>query len=141
MVRLNLPIFQVKKIPSKNYFRCLKSFDEDSDAQNSSRVVLYDKKTVMALENGEAQIPAKKSSPKKVYHKKKRKKRLVHSGKKPPKIPPQEKTEEEEKCHSCCESIDSSPSSYKNDLIWSGFKIKKKWKPQPDNESDVECLD
>ena len=67
----------------------------------------------MALEK----LPQNNSSPdEKNSSPKKRKKK---------KSPKKKREFEEDPCESC-ESIDSSPTRYKNDISWSGYKLKKK---------------
>merc|ERR1711913_106082 len=94
---------------------CLNSFDSESSSQ--SRNVLYDQKTqtVMAVENTGQSSGAGNShqSTSNTKVKKKKKKRKVA------------RKREDSSCHSC-DSIDSSPTHYKDDVQWTGYKIKKR---------------
>ena len=102
---------------------CLNSFDQSKQEdealdQSKSRVILYDAKTVMAVEK----LPNDKEdgSPPKKKKKKKRKK-----SQSPRKKQPRRTLPDDDPCESC-ESIDSSPTRYKNDKVWTGYKLKSK---------------
>lgn len=92
---------------------CLNSFDNDEESSsNQSRVVLIDQKTVMAVEKQptDDEDLDEESSPSKRKKKKKKKKK---------------RRKRDSSCHSC-DSIDSSPTRYKDDKTWTGFKLKQK---------------
>lgn len=106
---------------------CLNSFDnsEDAASPNTSRVLLYDQKTVMAVENpstanGQSTSSSKKSKTNKGQKVKKFTKKMKKSNvkvKRPRK-------RDDSFCQSC-DSIDSSPTNYRNDSSWTGYKLKK----------------
>ena len=103
---------------------CLNSFDQSKQEdealdQSKSRVILYDAiaKTVMAVEklpnedDGNSSPKKKKKKKKKKSPRKKRSRRTTYPNDDP--------------CESC-ESIDSSPTRYKDDKVWTGYKLKSK---------------
>ena len=122
---------EMKKQQSKGWDKeplsilwCLNSFDQSKQEdealdQSKSRVILYDAiaKTVMAVEklpndNEDGSPPKKK--------KKKKKKKSPRK-----KRPRRTTLPNDDPCESC-ESIDSSPTRYKNDKVWTGYKLKSK---------------
>ena len=99
-------------------------------------MVLYTKKSVRAIDNpqesddeAEGEIissPSKKRRKRRTKRKKKKSSKARHDF-------------SEAACQSC-DSIESSPSRYKDDLTWTGYKIKKRISHRDDQE-DTEDLD
>lgn len=99
---------------------CLKSFNSSNDDENStqSRVILYDAKTVMAVEKLPSENPENNS-------KKKKKKKRKRNRNSPKRKRFSRRDFQEDPCESC-ESIESSPTRYKDDTTWTGYKLKRR---------------
>ena len=105
---------------------CLNSFDT-TNTSSQSRVILYDKKSVMAVES-----PPKGSvDPSGDPPKKKKKKKKIRKGPRHRKRSQRTNQDDPAACLSC-DSIDSSPTHYKDDVQWTGYKTK--WKKVTTNE-------
>ena len=115
---------------------CLNSFDDKSPAENRSLV--FDQKTVMAFdkvqdpdisdEDDEDKVAVELLGPGSNKKKKKKKtKKKKNRGKVSSSAVGGGAThkKEEDYCLSC-DSIDSSPTSYRDDKIWTGYKLKRK---------------
>ena len=118
-------------------FRCLNSFDIKESGSSDSRVVLYDKKTVLALENPQETTEGNESESEAIETPSPSKKRRKKRKKKKSKVKKRKYDSSEGGCQSC-DSIESSPSRYKEDLTWTGYKIKKKRKILQDQKSDLD---
>ena len=120
-------VFHFEIFNANFLFRCLNSFDIKESPSSDSRVILYDKKSVRALDHhpqltGEESEEALSSPLKKRRKGRKKKKAKKTSGSR---RLLRLHDDSEVGCQSC-DSIESSPTRYKDDMTWTGYKIKKR---------------
>ena len=107
------------------YFRCLNSFDIKESPSSDSRVILYDKKSVRALDHHPQLTGEESEETLSSPVKKRRKGRKKKKAKKSTEGSRRLHDDSEVGCQSC-DSIESSPTRYKDDMTWTGYKIKKR---------------